>query len=504
MRRDRCLTRIVATVGPACDRPEALRRLLEAGVSAFRLNFSHGTPEAHAATIARIRAVEAESGIMVAILADLPGPKVRVRGLAAPVELRRGAEVRIGHGGGSSAGPPVRLDCTYADLVADVEPGQRVLIDDGAVRLLALERIAGPAGPELACAVIEGGTVLDRKGINLPDTEVRADPITPRDLAAIETIAVAEVDFVAMSFVQRRDDLERLRSALAAAWKARGRTDPPPAIVAKIERPAAVERIADILKACDAVMVARGDLGVEMDLAKVPIVQKRVLGAARAEGRPAIVATQMLQSMIESPVPTRAEVTDVANAILDGADAVMLSGETAMGRFAPLAVETLVKVAAEAEAFEASTARLARPPESVQPARAAVGALAVGLSAMAEALGVRHIAAWSPRGNTATYLSRHRYAAAILALGTEPTVLRRMRLLRAVDPVRLPRVPRDFTDLLELADAALREVGGARPGDLCLVATGEALPGTGEVTATLCTIASPPVAAAAGDGGGAA
>jgi pyruvate kinase len=504
MRRDRCLTRIVATVGPACDSPDALRRLLEAGVSAFRLNFSHGTPEAHAATIARIRAVEVATGIMVAILADLPGPKVRIQGLASPVVLRRGEEVRIGHGGGSGAGPPVRLDCTYADLVADAEPGQRVLIDDGAVRLLALERVAGAAGPELSCTVIEGGTVLDRKGINLPDTEVRADPITPRDLAAIEAIADAEVDFVAMSFVQRPEDLARLRAALAAAWSARGRDDPPPAIVAKIERPTAVDRIGEIVKACDAVMVARGDLGVEMDLAKVPIVQKRILEAARAEGRPAIVATQMLQSMIESPVPTRAEVTDVANAILDGADAVMLSGETAMGKFAPLAVETLVKVAAEAEAFEAATAGITRPPESVRPARAAVGALAVGLSAMAGSLGVRHIAAWSPRGNTATYLSRHRYSAAILALGTEPTVLRRMRLLRAVDPVLLARVPRDFTDLLELAETALREVGGARPGDLCLIATGEPLPGTGEVTATLCTIASPPAAPPAGDGGGAA
>jgi len=503
MRRDRCLTRIVATVGPACDSDEGLRSLLEAGVSAFRLNFSHGTPEAHATTVRRIRAVEERCGIPVAIVADLPGPKVRLRGLSEPIRLVRGGEVRIGAGGGSRGGPIPRLDAASPDLVHDVEAGARILIDDGAVRLLVLERRAGPDGSELVCTTLEGGEVREGKGLNLPDTELRTDPITPRDLAAIEVVATSEVDFVAMSFVQRPADLARMREALASAWAAAGRSGPPPSLIAKIERPVALDHLDAIVAGADAVMVARGDLGVEMDLALVPIAQKRILEACRREGRPAIVATQMLQSMIEEPQPTRAETTDVANAVLDGADAVMLSGETAIGKHATLAVETLVRVAAAAEAYEASRPRDEERPR-VAPERAAVGALASGLSAMAEALAVRHIAAWSPRGTTATFLSRHRYAASILALGTEPGILRRMRLLRAVEPVRLPRAPRDFADLLDLAEDALRAVADARPGDLCLIASGEALPGTGEVTASLRRIAHAAARGANADGGGAA
>lgn len=467
--RDSCLTRIVATVGPASRSEETLAALLEAGVSVFRLNFSHGSLEEHAAAIAAIRAAERATGRVVATLGDLPGPKIRVAALDAPIELASGMRVRIGFGGRSDGGDEPRLACTYEGLVEDAEPGHRILIDDGAVRLLAVER--GDSG-DLVCTTLVGGPVSNGKGINLPDSAVRAEPITERDAACAAMAIGAGIDYLAMSFVQHEEDLRRLRQLVRELSVDAGRAEPPP-IVAKIERPSAIERIEAIIEAADAIMVARGDLGVELDLARVPILQKRMLAAARAAGKPAIVATQMLQSMIESASPTRAEASDVANAILDGCDAVMLSGETAVGRRPVLVVETMVRIAREAEALQAERPREEGPPAWLVRERDRLAALGHGASRAARELGACAVVAWSDTGRSALLLSRLGFAIPIHALGTDLAALRRMRLFRGVEPIHVERVPERFDEFASHAEELLRRRGTVGIGDRCLYVSGE-------------------------------
>jgi pyruvate kinase len=466
---DRSLTRIVATVGPASSTVIALEALVRAGVSIFRLNFSHGTLDQHAKTLAAIRTVEASTGQITGVLADLPGPKIRVG--QAPMEgidLQVGKVVRIRPGSACTLGPEPTLACTYAGIVDDAEAGHRVLIDDGAIRLLVIDRRDGA----LVCTTLTGGIVRTGKGINLPDSRVRADPITERDLLGAEFAVANDIDFLGMSFVQDPDDVRRLRQALEHHARRLGRASIPQ-IVAKIERPQAIERIEEIVRAADAVMVARGDLGVEMDLAKVPVLQKRVLATARAEGKPTIVATQMLQSMVDVPVPTRAEVSDVANAILDGCDAVMLSGETAVGKWPVITVETMVRIAREAELHLAATSGPTVPPERLVRERDRVAALAHGASRSARDLGVARVVAWSQTGVTALLLSRYGFTVPVLAASTDIAALRRMRILRGVEPMLTEQQPATFLDFVNGAERYLRERGTARNGDLILVVSGE-------------------------------
>lgn len=464
-----CLTRIVATLGPASNSDGVIEALFRAGVSVVRLNLSHGTIDQHEGLVASIRAIEARTGLVTAILADLPGPKIRV-GDAPPegIPLAVGAVVRIAPGARCEAGESPLLASTYAGIVADVEPGHRVLIDDGAIRLLVTERRGG----ELLCTTLTGGAVRSGKGINLPDTRVRIDPITERDLEGVRFAARAGVDFVGMSFVEDPVDIARMRELLANAASDAGRPSAPQ-IVAKIERPQAIERIDGLVLAADAVMVARGDLGVEMDLARVPVLQKRILATARAAGKPAIVAAQMLQSMIEAPVPTRAEASDVANAILDGCDAVMLSGETAVGRYPVIAVETMVRIAREAERHLSATAAPSEPPERLVRERDRVAAIAHGASRAARDLGVARIVAWSQTGVTALLLSRYGFSVPISAASTDMGALRRMRILRGVEPVRLAAAPESFTDFIRSTERELLGRHAVSAGELILVVTGE-------------------------------
>ena len=466
---DRSLTRIVATVGPATDSLAGLESLIRAGVSVVRLNFSHGSLERHERTLAAVRSVEASTGLVTGVLADLPGPKIRVgEAPAEGIELPVGRTVRIVPGARCTPGEEPVLACTYAGVVEDAEPGHRLLIDDGAIRLLVTERRAG----ELVCATLVGGVVRTGKGINLPDSRVRADPITARDLEGAAFAASRDVDFVGMSFVQDPADIVRMREVLGNAAAAAGRPRPP-AIVAKIERPQAIERLEEIVLAADAVMVARGDLGVEMDLAKVPILQKRVLAAAHAAGKPTIVATQMLQSMVEAPIPTRAEASDVANAILDGCDAVMLSGETAVGKWPTVTVETMVRIAREAEAHLAATAAPTEPPARLVRERDRVAAIAHGASRAARDLGVARVVAWSQTGVTALLLSRYGFTVPVTAASNDLLALRRTRLLRGVEPLLVDRLPASFLEFIGSVEAGLVERNAARAGDLVLVVSGE-------------------------------
>jgi pyruvate kinase len=339
-------TKIVATLGPASSSAAMLAAMIDAGVDAVRLNFSHGERADHVARIELVRKVAAERDQAVAIIADLQGPKIRVGQVDEPgITLAPGHECEL-VAGVEHAPPPV-IPVVYEQLATDVRPGNRILIDDGAIEL----EVRAVEGSVVRCEVRRGGTVRSRKGINLPGAAVSAPSLTDKDRADLAIAVEHGVDYVALSFVRRGEDVLGCRQAIADLGG-----DLP--VVAKLERPEAIEHLDDILAATDAVMVARGDLGVELAVEKVPPLQKGIIAKANSAGVPVITATQMLESMVSSPRPTRAEASDVANAIFDGTDAVMLSQETAIGAYPVETVATMVRIAHEAEA----TPHLLPPP----------------------------------------------------------------------------------------------------------------------------------------------
>lgn len=473
--------RVVSTVGPACADPEALSRLVEAGTGVLRLNLSHGELATHLATLASIRAIEQRLGEPVAVMADLPGPKIRLA-RASSLELPTGAEVRFadiaededpGFATVPDAGDGVvDLSIDASGVLAAVQVGHRILLDDGAVRVLATGELDRDGRRVVTGSVISGGTVRPRVGVNVPDSDPDLPAVTPRDLDFATAMHRAGVDLVAVSFCRDGDDLRRLRSVLLEAAPDRS----PPWLVSKIERPAAIANLTDVVEASDAVLVARGDLGVELDIASVPVLQKRVVAASIAAGRPVVVATQMLQSMIEAPSPTRAEATDVANAVLDGADALMLSGETAIGRHPALAVETLRRIALATERWHDE-----RPSSGADGAVGATAddpwlpALARGVQRIARELPVCAVVAWSGGGQTARILSREDLRVPLVVLTDDPVAARRMRVLRGVRPVVVDPdrgLGRDRDAFLEAARTAVESFGIAGEGDACVFVHG--------------------------------
>lgn len=445
------LTTIVATIGPASDSPEMVRKLIETGVGVFRLNFSHGTLDAHASRLATIRSTADAMGRTVAVLGDLQGPKIRVGKIPATV----GEPARSG--GGSillSAGQDVILSATateaslratptglepvlaltYAAMVDEVEPGHRILINDGAIRMLAVERI--PAARELRCRVTVGGLVTSGKGINLPESDISAPALSEHDLECMRWAVEHDLDYLALSFVRKAEEVEDLRQRVAQCRCSLFPDEPgwiP--IVSKIEKPQAVKNLETIVAASDAIMVARGDLGVEMDIARVPVVQKRIVEICGEYGKPCIVATQMLETMIDSPIPTRAEANDVANAIFDGTDAVMLSAETATGKHPCLVVETMSRIIECAEAHLRSLPVVANSPRQLEAAHRGTAALAHGAWTVAKDLGAKVVVVWSQNGGTARYLSQNRLHIPILAYSSSRRAARRMALYRGVIPI---------------------------------------------------------------------
>lgn len=454
--------KIVATLGPGSDSADMLRKLIEAGVAVFRFNFSHGVLDAHKKRLTALRAVAAEMNATVAALGDLCGPKIRV-GTVPRSFISKSPTV---HGGGAielAAGQDVLLradiveasvdaDRTpilpvgYAGMIREVEPGHRVLINDGAIRMLAVER----SESALRCRVTIGGPVTSGKGINLPDSEVSAPAITEADWSCIAWAVDNSLDFLALSFVRRADEVRALKRRLDDL---RHPGSSPIPVVSKIEKPQAVADLDSIIQASDAVMVARGDLGVEMDIAQVPVVQKQILARCQYFGRPCIVATQMLESMIQAASPTRAEASDVANAIFDGADAVMLSGETAVGKHPALVVETMRRIIAAAESHLASAPHHDSPPQHLIESRYPTAALAHGAWHIAKDIGARLIVCWSQAGGTARYLSQNDFHIPIVAYTSDPQAARRIALLKGVTPILADPPPsgllRDFTDIAE-------------------------------------------------------
>ena len=425
-------TKIIATVGPASSAPSSLEALIAAGVDVFRLNFSHGTHESHRAVCGAIREATRSSGRHVAIMQDLSGPKIRTGSIAGggPLQLVEGQELRIAPG--DEPGRDGRISTPYAELVRSAQPGDRLLLDDGRIELRVVDR----TGTDLRTVVVTGGPLGEHKGINAPGVALPVSAVTEKDADDLRFGLELGVDLVALSFVQTPDDVLRAREIIATS----GRDVP---LVAKIERPAAVQNLAGILAAAQAVMVARGDLGLEMPLEQVPRVQKQIIRAARALGRPVIVATQVLESMRVDPRPTRAEVSDAANAVDEGADAIMLAGETAVGAYPVRSVQTLAAIVQDAE--------LMPPSERVLPAVDPTGsrhgrALCEAAVTLATTGQADAIVAVTSEGKTARLLSSLRPIAPIYAVTDSDRAAATLALYWGVQP--MVAVERD-TEALE-------------------------------------------------------
>ena len=463
-------TKIVATLGPATSEIATIRQLAQAGVDVFRINFSHGDNEHRKVLLDNIRAVEADMAQPLAVMGDLCGPKIRVRRIAGgSVLLGEGQEIVIQRR--DILGTATRISTTLEELAEQVEPGQAMLLDDGKIRLEIIE-VAAPE--EILCRVTRGGMLAGSKGVNLPGTQLKISALTEKDRSDITWIATRDFDYVALSFVQVADDVTELRRLLDAAG-CQGR------IVAKIERPQAMQNIDAIVSAADAVMVARGDLGVEMDLPAVPVAQKRIARLCRLKGKPCIIATQMLESMTASPTPTRAEVSDVANAVQDLADAVMLSGETAVGKHPVAAVRMMDRIVAEMQSYHDGDHELG-PVQGLE-APQTLASLARAVHEIAAAQPIAAIAAFTITGSTARILSKQRPQCPILGISPDPAVVRRMCLYYGVQSIQAGLVEHT-TDVLELAAKFAVDRGVAQPGDNIIVISGRPLGRTG-VTNTL-------------------
>jgi len=448
-------TKLIATVGPACRNPAILAEMISLGVDVFRFNFSHGTLQEHMETLRHIRRLAEEQRRPVATLGDLCGPKIRLGAIAGgECELIAGRTVAFVRE--PVKGTSERLWCSYPAFVDETQPGHRVLIDDGRVRLRAISK----TGDALLCTCEVGGLVSDHKGINLPDTHITAPALTNKDLADLVWAIENRFDYIALSFVRDPKDIRDLRGRLEVQ-------DPQMRIIAKIEKPQAVEHIDAIIDLADGIMVARGDLGVEMDLARVPLVQKEITLRAQRAGKPVIIATQMLQSMIESPSPTRAEVSDAANAILDGADALMLSAESSIGKYPVKAVRQLRAVAEETESFgRRYDDQLGVNQASRMPVETAI---LHGASIITRELRPTLVAIWTDSGQTAVMLSKHRLPVPIVALTPSERCYRQLALSYGVVPILHQRTE-GFVRMLADLDHVLIERQLARHGDRIIIA----------------------------------
>jgi pyruvate kinase len=454
-------TRIVATVGPACREPSVLDALLAAGVDVCRINGSHGDPDSIKADVARIRAAAARVKRRVGILLDLQGPKIRTGPASEPIRLAAGDLLELVMDPELTASPG-RVGCTWTTLAQDLEPGARVLFADGALEAV-VESVALDAAPPVATLRMRyGGALGGHKGINLPDLALSAPCLTPKDFEDLAAGVEAGVDYVALSFVRRGEDIERLRGELARL----GREDMP--ICAKIEKPQALDQLDEILARVEAVMVARGDLGVEIELERVPMVQKRIIAAANRAGVLVITATQMLESMMSAPRPTRAEATDVVNAILDGTDAVMLSGETAAGAWPLRAVQAMDRLARAAEASE----HLPRPPLEDLPSVPGVGSTVARAACFAVREHPRPLVVFTWSGFSAIVASKSRPPCQLFALTPCEATADKLALAWGVTPLVVPEVRDGTSNMIAAGEQALMDAGMLEPGDEVVILAG--------------------------------
>ena len=464
-------TKIVATVGPASRSPQTLERLIQAGVNVFRLNFSHGTHEEHLEVIRAAREIGARLHRPIALLQDLSGPKIRTGKVKdGQVELVRGARIAVTTDT-SIEGTAELISTTYEPLPRDVKAGDQILLDDGNLEL----RVVGVSGGRVECEVVDGGTLRANKGMNLPGVTLSTPALTEKDRRDLRFGIQHQVDYVAMSFVRRAEDVLEAKELI----RSMGEATP---VIAKIEKPQAVDNLEAILAASDGVMVARGDLGVELGTEDVPIVQKRIIALANAAGKVVITATQMLESMIDNPRPTRAEASDVANAILDGTDAVMLSGESAVGKYAVEAVETMARIADYTEEHgmgsihprRADARRSDLPPALAGPGTPVTRSLTRVATSVAEELGCKLILAFTESGVTARLVAGRRPRVPVVAVTHEDRVYRQLALWWGVVPIKSEFVE-NTDDLLAEGVERLRARGFVQKGDMILMLSGHSI-----------------------------
>lgn len=451
-------TKIVCTIGPATSTPEMVRELLLAGMDVARFNFSHGSQQEHAVSIAMVRAESEKLGREVALMVDLQGPKIRTNNFpGGAIELVRGETVRLAYSEGD--GDRGLITTKFLPLVRDSAAGDRVLMNDGLIEL----RVVAKEQDALACEVVHGGELKDRRGINLPFVKLDVSAMTEKDIADAHFALAQDIDFIALSFVRSARDIYQLKELIDAQTR---RVQ----VVAKIEKPEALDDLERILHAADVVMVARGDLGVEMGIEKVPGAQKRIIREALCHGVPVITATQMLESMIENPRPTRAEASDVANAVFDGTDAIMLSGETSVGKYPIEAVRTMVQITEDAEQqqvffnfddwqiLDSSSSKLG---------------MSLGKTArlFAEEMGAKALACLSDTGNAAIRLTAQRPQIPVYMFSTRQDSVRRMNLVRGAYAIRLPdRLPPG--QVFPIMETLLLERGLISSGDVVVYTAG--------------------------------
>jgi pyruvate kinase len=445
-------TKIVCTLGPASSERDAICSLVKAGMDVARLNFSHGTHDQHAARIQTIRDIAKELKCPIAILGDLQGPRIRIGDLPGTIQLDDGSDVVLAPEGAARAG---EIPVTYENLATDVHVGDRILIADGLLELVVLD--VDP--PRVTARVLHGGPLSSHKGINLPGVQVSVPSLTDKDREDVAFAVDQGLDYLALSFARRAQDIAELRAMIPNGLL----------IIAKIEKDVALNNIESIVRASDAVMVARGDLGVELPFEEVPFAQKRIITLCNRLGRPVITATQMLESMITNPRPTRAEASDVANAILDGTDAVMLSAETATGQYPRLAVEAMARITLEIESHPSS-----RRDDRAMPRDGSVSteqAIAAAASAAVRMLGAPAIIVFTKSGATARVIASHRPNVPILVLTDVERTYRQLALVWGVIPELVPHC-NTYDDMLRFALEAVERRGLARPSDRVVVTAG--------------------------------
>jgi pyruvate kinase len=459
-------TKIVCTIGPATNSEEQIERLIRAGMNVARLNFSHGTQEDHAVVIERVRAVSARLNCSIALLQDLQGPKIRVGSLQGgqPVQLVDGATLTIT--ARDIVGTADQVSTTYKPLPTDVKEGDRILLDDGLLEL----RVLSSNKTDVVCRIVHGGLLKEHKGINLPGVAVSAPALTEKDRADLKFGVMHGVDYVALSFVRRPEDIREAKQLIRQHQVELGdRKSQTGAIaiplIAKLEKPEAIQRLDDILDVVDGVMVARGDLGVEMAPEKVPLIQKRIIARCNDLGLPVITATQMLESMITNPRPTRAEASDVANAILDGTDAVMLSAETATGAYPIEAVEMMVRIALETETGN----KTARQPQCKRLTQS--HAVSHAARALTEETSVQAVVVFTRSGNSAQLISKDRPRTPILAYTPSERVYHQLALWWGVWPHRIA-LQGTTEDLMAVVDQRLRDDNLVHNGELVVIMGG--------------------------------
>lgn len=448
-------TKIVATIGPASDSPEIIRKMMLAGMNVARLNFSHGNYADHAERIKRLRSVAEELDLPLMLLQDLQGPKIRVGELPAEgLTLHEGESLKLVPIA-DYTGQPNTVGIDYPYVAEEAEPGTQVLLDDGLLEL----RVEKVDGNVVQCQVVEGGILKSHKGVNFPTLNLRLPSMTEKDKRDLDFGIEQGVDIISLSFVRKPEDIQTLKALL----KQKAADIP---VLAKLEKPQAIANLEAIVDQCDAIMVARGDLGVELSPEKVPLIQKRIIHLCNQKGIPVITATQMLDSMIHNPRPTRAEASDVANAIMDGTDAVMLSGESAVGDYPVEAVKMLARIAAE---VEPAIQFVNYPPNRTDDA----DAISEALHAIDDTIDLQCIVAFTETGYTAKLASEERPKAAIVAYTREPKVYRRLNLNWGVRPVLLQGFDgKTLSDVLAQVESDLVRRKFAAPGDKVLVMGG--------------------------------